>query len=505
MIQPDAVIARVAARLETVAAVVAPGCPAERGGGPGDDVATFLESLLVGIGPQPTLERVWALLTAAWGFYPTSDQTQEARRLIELSGPRLAALWLMDRALELNPTATATNGLRLVTAEVVIDVSHTARSDLHTGIQKVVRSTVPLWAGHHPVVAVSWADDASGWEELSPIGRGRVLEWGRDRPGDDDPPQATPVLVLPWHTVVVLMELPTMETVTRLAAVAEVSGNRVVAVGHDTIPVVRADELHPEQVTLFTRYLGVLKHARRIAAVSHSAAREFCGFSSAVRPQGLPGPTVVACPLASDPPLSSSSAATDASRAPAVEVDPSILCVGTVEPRKNHLAVLHACEVLWREGRSFSLVLISGSAWATEQLERIEELRAAGRPVELRVGASDEELSEAYRRARFSVLASLHEGFGLPVSESLAYGTPVVTSDYGGTRESAAGGGAVLVDPRDDEALVEALRRLLTDDEEIARLRSEAARRAPRRAADYAERLWEQLVEPELRAEEITG
>ncbi len=121
------------------------------------------------------------------------------------------------------------------------------------------------------------------------------------------------------------------------------------------------------------------------------------------------------------------------------------------------------------------------------------------------MGASDEELSEAYRRARFSVLASLHEGFGLPVSESLAYGTPVVTSDYGGTRESAAGGGAVLVDPRDDEALVEALRRLLTDDEEIARLRSEAARRAPRRAADYAERLWEQLVEPELRAEEITG
>ena len=402
------------------------------------------------------------------------------------------------------PTATATNGLRLVTAEVVIDVSHTARSDLHTGIQKVVRSTVPIWIGHHPVIPVSWTDDASGWQELSPTGRGRVLEWGRDRPADDGPQEAAQVIVLPWHTVVVLMELPTMETVTRLAAVAEVSGNRVVAVGHDTIPVVRADELYPEQVTLFTRYLGVLKHATRVAAVSHSAAREFSGFASAVRPQGLPGPTVVACPLASDPPLSSPPA-TDVSRDPADRTRPSILCVGTIEPRKNHLAVLHACEVLWREGLSFSLMLISGSAWATEQLERIEELRAAGRPVELRVGANDEELSEAYQRARFSVLASLHEGFGLPVRESLAYGTPVVTSDYGGTRESGAGGGAVLVNPRDDDALVDTLRRLLTDDEEIERLSAEASRRVNRRADDYAESLWEQLVKPELLASETTG
>ena len=61
------------------------------------------------------------------------------------------------------------------------------------------------------------------------------------------------------------------------------------------------------------------------------------------------------------------------------------------------------------------------------------------------------------------------------------------------------------MDPRDDDALVDAMRRLLTDDEEIERLSLEAPRRVNHRADDYAERLWEQLVEPELLAFEITG
>jgi glycosyltransferase involved in cell wall biosynthesis len=92
------------------------------------------------------------------------------------------------------------------------------------------------------------------------------------------------------------------------------------------------------------------------------------------------------------------------------------------------------------------------------------------------------------------VFPSLNEGFGLPVAEAIAAGTPVVTSDFGSMREIAAHGGAILVDPRDDEAIADAVWTLVTDDDAHARLAAEA-RRAPRRTWDeYADLVWRHLV-----------
>jgi glycosyltransferase involved in cell wall biosynthesis len=92
------------------------------------------------------------------------------------------------------------------------------------------------------------------------------------------------------------------------------------------------------------------------------------------------------------------------------------------------------------------------------------------------------------------IFPSLNEGFGLPVAESLASGTPVITSDHGSMREIAVAGGALLVDPRDDLDITGALRALLTDDELHARL-SAQARALPHRSWDsYAAELWQYLV-----------
>ena len=78
-------------------------------------------------------------------------------------------------------------------------------------------------------------------------------------------------------------------------------------------------------------------------------------------------------------------------------------------------------------------------------------------------GVGDNELWRLIRDASFTAFISLHEGFGLPVAESLACGTPVLTTAYGSQGEIAAGGGCLTVDPRDDEAVVVAFRRMLTD------------------------------------------
>jgi glycosyltransferase involved in cell wall biosynthesis len=92
----------------------------------------------------------------------------------------------------------------------------------------------------------------------------------------------------------------------------------------------------------------------------------------------------------------------------------------------------------------------------------------------------------------------LHEGYGLPVVESLAAGVPAITSNFGSMVEIAAGGGVLTIDPRDDLALTDAMRQLLTDDALIARLRTQIESRASRTWSDYADELWSGLVAPEL-------
>ena len=159
---------------------------------------------------------------------------------------------------------------------------------------------------------------------------------------------------------------------------------------------------------------------------------------------------------------------------------------------------MHAAERLWREGLSFELVLVAGGGWGGEALRLVQQLTHRGRPLRVLQAVTDQGLREAYARARFTAFPSLHEGFGLPIAESFSLGVPVLTTGYGSTAELAEGGGAVLVDPRDDDALTDAMRSLLTDDALLARLRTEIRSRPVRTWDAYAQQAWDQLVAPWL-------
>jgi alpha-1,3-rhamnosyl/mannosyltransferase len=112
-----------------------------------------------------------------------------------------------------------------------------------------------------------------------------------------------------------------------------------------------------------------------------------------------------------------------------------VLSVGTLEPRKNLARVVQAAQ---RAG--VELRVVGAEGWG-------------GVKVDGWVGrVSDEELAALYRGARCVVYPSLYEGFGLPVLEAMACGTPVVTS-RGGATEEVAGDAAVLVDPVDTAAI----------------------------------------------------
>lgn len=467
-----------------------------RSRGPGP----YLDEVAREIRSREDDELTWVALVSFTAAYPTSELFDWFRRALALA-PEDAALRIFMEAGSRTATGFADLDARVevVTGAVVVDVDFPARHGHNTGVQRVVRQTASRWSAERDVVLAAWVHGSMSFRRLSAIETERVVDWASAsrREWQHGDPERTE-FVVPYRSVVVIPSVPDYNQCGPLAALAEYSGNEVVILGHDAIPVVSADTVPPEETVRFVNFLAVVKRAARVATVSAASALEFEGFVRALPAQGLTGPTVVPVPLPVELPDGLRSTGESSSAVPLV------LCVGSQEPRKNHLAVLHAAEILWREGLRFRLRFIGGAnPWAHQVFDpRVRELVAAGRPVEVLRGADDDVLVDSYREARFLAFPSLHEGYGLPVAEALAIGLPVLTSRFGSTAQIAEHGGCVLIDPDSDEEILDGMRRLLTSSELIATLRQEAADRPERTWDDYARELWGALIGPSALVEQ---
>jgi glycosyltransferase involved in cell wall biosynthesis len=266
-------------------------------------------------------------------------------------------------------------------------------------------------------------------------------------------------------------------------------------IGYDCIPVTSGGTVAPGMSTSYLGYLAAARYARRVSVISEASAGELLGWRRMARAAGFQGPEIAHVELPVQAAPSAVEALTKARLEFCVPGSPLVLVVGSHEPRKNHLAVLHAAELLWREGLRFNLVLIGSGAWQVHRLDaRIDQLQRAGRQVVSSTGLSDELLWAAYRLARFVVFPSLNEGYGLPIAEALSVGTPVVTSNFGSMRQIVAPRGepcgGLLVDPRDDHAIADGMRRLLVDEQLWQRLRTEARADGRRTWDTYAAETW---------------
>jgi glycosyltransferase involved in cell wall biosynthesis len=166
-----------------------------------------------------------------------------------------------------------------------------------------------------------------------------------------------------------------------------------------------------------------------------------------------------------------------------------ILWTGTVEPRKNLAGLVHAFSLLDSDAE---LVLVGPAGW-NEDIERhLGELPTEKRDRVRALGwVPRVDLEALYAAATVMCFPSLLEGFGFPVVEAMAQGTPVVTSQGTSTEELVSAAAGLLVDPRQPEEIAAALGRVLGD----ATLAERLGNAGLRRAADYTWARTAELVE----------
>lgn len=241
-------------------------------------------------------------------------------------------------------------------------------------------------------------------------------------------------------------------------------------------------ELHPDANRRADSHLAEhLRRAHGIIAVSESTRQD------AIRLLGLPPEKIVAIHSG----VADAFFHVDADAIAKVRTRyrltrPFVLFIGTVEPRKNLGGLISAFRALPASlQEEFELVSAGPMGWADEATAQlVRTTRYLGYVPECDVAA----LTGA---ATVFAYPSLYEGFGFPVAQAMAAGTPVITSNVSALPE-IAGGAALLVDPRSLAELRDALSRLLLNSEVRERLSALGRERAERfRWHDCAVKSWQ--------------
>lgn len=251
----------------------------------------------------------------------------------------------------------------------------------------------------------------------------------------------------------------------RVAAILGREEARFVCLVHDLIPID-----YPE----YARPGGAEQHRRRVETIA-AHADGIVANSAATLASIEPW---LKRPVARRVGLLGADDFVGRSEPPADAAAPYFLCIGTIEPRKNHLLLLN----LWRrfaaeQGQAAPrLVLVGRRGWENENVvDMLERCPGLHGLVEERGTVPDRTVRRLVGGARALLLPSFAEGYGMPVAEALAMGTPVICSDLPALREA---GGAVpdYLDPLDGPGWARAIRDYAAADSparaaQIARLK----------------------------------
>jgi len=345
----------------------------------------------------------------------------------------------------------------------LLDLSHTSHTRARTGVQRVTRSLHKTLGSE--ATAITWDPYAQQWRELDQNENANLSSNSPAKKRGAKWPLSTKIRGH-WHALRGAKHpLPSAEGIivpeifsTDVHAALPFLSSQLprVALFHDAIALKLPELTPPGTVTRFPGYMQELLTFQGIAAVSEDSRLALIDYWQWL---GLTlTPPVETIPLGIDP-------CPDIGLQSTKSNPPVVLCIGSIEGRKNHLALLHACEKLWQQKQNFQLRLIGMSHPTTGQaaLRKIDQLVAVGYPLRYDGAVNEETLQSAYEECLFTVYPSMMEGFGLPVLESLQRGKPCICSAHGALGESACGGGTIMLETLTPDDLSKAIDTLLHD------------------------------------------
>lgn len=324
--------------------------------------------------------------------------------------------------------------------QLLVDVSNLASHDARTGIQRVVRNILREWLATPPPgfeVTPLYCDQAGTWRQA----RGFVHRFlGRAGEAPADPvadPRAGDIFVgLDLSAHIVPGQQAQFERWRQ-------QGVALYFVVYDLIPLLRPDVVNPGALPHFERwYPAIGRLADGLCCISRAVADQLLAWCDQARPPRLRPLRIGHFHLGADLDARHDTAApalTVAAQAPAwLSAAPSVLMVGTLEPRKGYAQALDAFELLWARGAAVNLVVVGKPGWLMEAFAaRLRAHPEQGRRLHWFDDASDQQLRGLYAGSAALLTASEGEGFGLPIIEAARHGLPVIARDLPVFREVA--------------------------------------------------------------------
>lgn len=341
--------------------------------------------------------------------------------------------------------------------QLLVDVSILAKQDLKTGIERVVRAVLRQLIDHAP--AGCRVEPVMAAHGCYLYARRFTCAWLdiASSPADDTPVEVAAgdvFLGLDWAANIV----PDQETVLQRYRTLGVDVTFVV---YDLLPVLRP-EFYPSSIdAMHGAWLAtVATVASGVLCISNAVADELVEWLAAHAPHRVSALELAVLPLGSDIEQSAPSRGVEPDKKSMLdEMDrrPSVLMVGTVEPRKAHAQALAAFESLWRQGTDLNLVIAGKQGWMVDDVaSRMRGHPERGRRLFWFEGASDELLERLYAKVDVLLAPSFGEGYGLPLVEAARHGVPLLVRDLPVFRE-VAGDGAMYFTGSTPEALARAI------------------------------------------------
>jgi len=281
----------------------------------------------------------------------------------------------------------------------------------------------------------------------------------------------------------------------QLRAATEPLGVQLAWLFHDAIPV-RWAALYgaaaDQAAQCHARYMAALAGYERVFCNSHTTREHLLSFLGEQRIPMKPE-RILALPLAED--LGTARPTAPPARQAGEQLQ--LLCVSTLEPRKNHQRLFKALAWLHSQGLTHWQLQLVGWGADGQVMQQLERALSRGLPILWHGRADDTALEGLYQHSDLTVYPSLEEGFGLPVAESLWQRRPCLCSGEGALGERAAAGGCLTVNTADWRAIAAGLERLLMEPELRLHLRQEADQRPFRRWNTVAQELLQSLEQLE--------